>query len=1128
MSLTSFLEHIQSHPEINLSAQKLSKKCARIHWSGIFGSARSLYASAVANQCPGHHVFILNDKEEAAYFLNDLQGIYPDDARIVFYPASYKVPYQLEEVDNANVVARTEALKKLSTASNCWIITYPEALFEKVLTKKKLVSHTMKIEVGKSYSLDFINELLLEYQFDRVNYVYEPGQFSIRGGIVDVFSYASDMPFRIEFFGNEVESIRTFDAADQLSIKTHSFFNIVPNIQGEMILEGKDSFFQYLQGDISIWIDSIEKAKETLHGEFEKAQGIYETLSDEIKQTIPSDLFINDKGLVSNLELHKVIEFGTGCFFKESEKIAFELSPQTSFNKNFDLLIKDLRGHQKKQFKNYIFSNQPKQIERLYQIFEDIGSDVEFIPMNLSLHEGFVCKTLKIVCYTDHQLFERYHRFRLKEGFRKAKQALTLKEIYNLQKGDYVTHIDHGVGQFSGLETIDVNKKKQEAIRLIYKGGDVLYVGIHSLHRISKFTGKDGSVPKMNKLGTQTWNTLKTKTKKKIKELAFDLIKLYAKRKNQPGFTFSEDTYLQNELEASFIFEDTPDQFKATQDVKKDMESKTPMDRLICGDVGFGKTEVAVRAAFKAVADNKQVAVLVPTTILSLQHYRSFTERLSEFPCNIDYLNRFKSTRETTKTIQKLKSGETDILIGTHAIVSERIKFKDLGLMIIDEEQKFGVAVKDKLKTLRSSVDTLTLTATPIPRTLQFSLMGARDLSIINTPPPNRQPVLTEIISLNEETIRDAISYEVSRGGQVFFVNNRISNINEIAGMIQRLCPGVRVAIGHGQMDGKLLEKTMLDFIKGAFDVLIATTIIESGIDISNANTIIINDAQHFGLSDLHQLRGRVGRSNKKAFCYLIAPKFSLLSSEARKRLEALVQFTDLGSGFNIAMKDLDIRGAGNMLGGEQSGFISEIGFEMYQKILNEAMKELRDDEFKDLFSERTTDQMGTFSSDCIFETDHEVRIPDTYVNDVTERLSLYQELDHIESMEKLLEFEERMVDRFGQLPDQVKDLFFSFELRWLAKKMGMERLVIKSEKMVGWFISDPKSPFYETEVFSELLKTIMTMGQGYRLIQKTDKLRLVIEPITNIREAYKKLEALYPGKVPEATPDTIEKASNN
>ena len=882
-----------------------------------------------------------------------------------------------------------------------------------------------------------------------------------------------------------------------------------------------DSFFQYLNGDITIWIDSIERAKESIKKEFDKANKIYESLNQEIKKTLPSDLFINDNDFILNLENLKVIEMGTQSYFKDTTVINFELLPQPSFNKNFNLLIDDLAENQKNKFQNYIFSNQPKQIERLYQIFEDIGGDVAFTPISTALHEGFICKTLKLVCYTDHQLFERYHRFRLKEGFRKAKQALTLKEIYNLQKGDYVTHIDHGVGQFSGLETIDVNNKKQEAIRLIYKDGDVLYVGIHSLHRISKFTGKEGSVPKMNKLGTQSWNTLKSKTKKKIKELAFDLIKLYAKRKNQPGYSFTADTYLQNELEASFIFEDTPDQFKATQDVKKDMESKTPMDRLICGDVGFGKTEVAIRAAFKAVADSKQVAVLVPTTILSLQHYRSFKERLGEFPCNIDYVNRFKSAKETTKTIEKLKSGEIDILIGTHAIVSDRIKFKDLGLMIIDEEQKFGVAVKDKLKTMRTSVDTLTLTATPIPRTLQFSLMGARDLSIINTPPPNRQPVLTEIISLNEETIRDAISYEVSRGGQVFFVNNRIANIQEIAGMIQRLCPGVRVGIGHGQMDGKVLEQNMLNFIKGAYDVLIATTIIESGIDISNANTIIINNANNFGLSDLHQLRGRVGRSNKKAFCYLIAPKFSLLSSEARKRLEALVQFTDLGSGFNIAMKDLDIRGAGNMLGGEQSGFISEIGFEMYQKILNEAMKELRNDEFKDLFNERTTDQMGSYSEDCIFETDYEVRIPDHYVNDVTERLSLYQELDHIESMEKLLEFETRMKDRFGTIPKEVKELFFSFELRWLAQKLGLERLVIKSEKMVGWFIADPTSSFYQTDVFSELLKKIMNMGQGYRLIQKQDKLRLVVEPISNIREAYQKLNALYEEKEAIESTDT-------
>ena len=773
------------------------------------------------------------------------------------------------------------------------------------------------------------------------------------------------------------------------------------------------------------------------------------------------------------------------------------------------MLRGDLQNYLKAGFTIHFYSNQPRQLERIEQIFEDTGEPISFIRNHYALHEGFVAPTLKLLCYTDHQVFERYHRFQLKEGFRQASQALTLKELYNLQKGDYVTHIDHGVGMFSGLETIDVNGKPQEAVRLVYKDGDVLYVGIHSLHRISKFTGKEGAIPKVNKLGTQAWSTLKNKTKKKIKELAYDLIQLYAKRKAQPGFAFSEDTYLQNELEASFMYEDTQDQFKATQEVKKDMESSLPMDRLICGDVGFGKTEVAVRAAFKAVCDGKQVAILVPTTILSMQHFRTFKERLKDFPCTVDYINRFKSTKDTADTVQRLKDGKIDVLIGTHALVAGKIKFKDLGLMIIDEEQKFGVAVKDKLKTIRATVDTLTLTATPIPRTLQFSLMGARDLSIINTPPPNRQPVLTEIISFDEEIIRDAISYEVSRGGQVFFVNNRVSNLMEISGLLQRLCPGLRVAIGHGQMDGDKLEQVMMDFMEGNYDVLLATTIIESGIDISNANTIIINEAHQFGLSDLHQLRGRVGRSNKKGFCYLIAPRFSVLNSEARKRLEALVQFSDLGSGFNIAMKDLDIRGAGNMLGGEQSGFISEIGFEMYQKILNEALQELRESEFKDLFDERTTDSFQAYVNECQFESDFEVRLPDTYVNNVAERLSLYQALDNLKTENELEQFRQELIDRFGPIPKAGKELLFSFQLRWLAQELGMERIVIKSSKLVASFISNPQSPFYESETFSELMDKINRIGKGYRLLQKDDKLRLVIEPVLHIKDAYEKLQAL-------------------
>jgi transcription-repair coupling factor (superfamily II helicase) len=1095
--------------QIDATANQLQFAGTHIHWKGLVGSSRSLCASALAEQTPGHHLFVLNDKEEAAYFLNDLEGLFPDDKRVLFYPASYRVPYQLEETDNANVVSRAEVLEKINNGSNVWVVTYPKALFEKVPTQKKLSENTLRVEVGKTYSIDFINELLMEYHFERVDFVYEPGQFSIRGGIVDVFSYSNDHPFRIEFFGDEVESIRTFDASSQLSLTTHKHFNIIPNVQGQLNLEGNGSFFEFLGKNVTLWLSSFDQLTSTLEKEYEKSVKIFSSLSDTVKRTIPSELYLHPSDVIKEIDTYNCIEWGPEFHFKADQVFSFDFLPQPSFNKNFDLLRQDFVNRTEQRFTNLIFSNQPKQIDRLYQIFEDIGGGVEFKPIPIALHEGFISPSQKLVCYTDHQLFERYHRFRLKEGFRQAKQALTLKEIYNLQKGDYVTHIDHGVGQFSGLETIDVNGKPQEAIRLVYKDGDVLYVGIHSLHRISKFTGKDGSVPKMNKLGTQAWTNLKNKTKKKIKELAFDLIQLYAKRKSQPGFAFNEDTYLQNELEASFMYEDTPDQLKATEAIKKDMESPTPMDRLICGDVGFGKTEVAIRAAFKAATDGKQVAILVPTTILSMQHYRSFKERLKDFPVTVDYINRFKSSKDTTETLKKLADGKIDILIGTHAVVAERVKFKDLGLMIIDEEQKFGVAVKDKLKTMRATVDTLTLTATPIPRTLQFSLMGARDLSIINTPPPNRQPVLTEIILFNEETIRDAIAYEVSRGGQVFFVHNRLANIREISGMISRLCPGVRVGIGHGQMDGKQLEKIMFDFINGEYDVLLATTIIESGIDISNANTIIINDAHNFGLSDLHQLRGRVGRSNKKGFCYLVAPPFSIMTSDSRKRLEALVQFSDLGSGFNIAMKDLDIRGAGNMLGGEQSGFISEIGFEMYQKILNEAIDELRESEFKELFEERTTDSMLHFVKDCILETDLEVRIPDDYVNNVAERLSLYQEMDNLKNEAELQKFSEMLIDRFGPLPKQVNELVLSFRLRWLAEEIGLERLVIKSGKMVGYFISNPQSPFYETDMFQQVLNYIQRNGQGCKLSEQNDKLRIVFADVKHIKHAFEQISTI-------------------
>ena len=1109
MDVKSLKASFASLEQVESTANQLQIIGSKLKWTGLIGSSKSITAAAVASQSPGNHVFILEDKEQAAYFLNDLQGMYPDNSNILFFPASYRVPYEIEKTDNANVVARAVVLDKVAKSKNTWIVTYPKALIEKIPSKKILAKSTLKVEVDKSYSIDFINETLMEVGFDRVDFVYEPGQYSIRGGIIDVFSFSNDHPFRIEFFGDDVESIRTFDAGTQLSINTHKHFNIVPNIQGGQMQVGNVSFFEFVGEATTIWANSLQHSIDRIEKEYKKAVKVFDSLETTTTPTIPSLLFLHQSDISSSYEKHSVVEFGTDRYFKNSEERLFDFKPQPSFNKNFDLLTEDLSLRKKSGFTNLIFSNQPKQIERLDQIFSDMESGVEFSPMHLALHEGFISPSNKLTCFTDHQIFERYHRFKLKEGFRQAKQAITLKELYNLQRGDFVTHIDHGVGKFSGLETIDVNGKPQEAIRLIYKDNDVLYVGIHSLHRISKFTGKDGTAPKMNKLGTQTWATLKKKTKKKIKELAFDLIKLYAKRKSQPGFAFSPDTYLQNELEASFMFEDTPDQLKATIAVKEDMESKTPMDRLVCGDVGFGKTEIAVRAAFKAVADNKQVAILVPTTILSMQHYRSFKERLKEFPCTVDYINRFKTAKETKETLKKLADGKIDNLIGTHAIASERVKFKDLGLMIIDEEQKFGVSVKDKLKTLRATVDTLTLTATPIPRTLQFSLMGARDLSIINTPPPNRQPVLTEIVGFNEEQIRDAVAYEVSRGGQVFFVHNRLQNIQEVSGMIQRLCPGVRVAIGHGQMDGKSLEKIMMGFINHEYDVLLATTIIESGIDISNANTIIINNSQNFGISDLHQLRGRVGRSNKKAFCYLIAPPTSSMTSEARKRLEALVQFSDLGSGFNIAMKDLDIRGAGNMLGGEQSGFISDIGFEMYQKILNEAMDELRESEFKDLFSERNSDQLFQFVNDCVLETDLEVRIPDDYVNNVAERLSIYQAMDGLKTDEELDTYRLKLIDRFGPIPAQVDELILSFRLRWFAQKLGIEKLVLKSGKMIGYFVVNPQSKFYESTVFTKVLDFMQHNPNEGKLSEKNDKLRIILSDVGSIQNAFSRFEKI-------------------
>jgi transcription-repair coupling factor (superfamily II helicase) len=871
-------------------------------------------------------------------------------------------------------------------------------------------------------------------------------------------------------------------------------------------------------------LDRIEKA-------FLQAETAFNKLESVIEQLPPSELYIHKDVFSKQLLAISLVEFGNHFSLSPTKVISYNFSPQPSFNKNFNFLFDNLNATTRNGYEILIFAENYKQIERLEKIFEDIssnspllrrgaGGEVSNSPLQWKgiggevIHEGFIDNDLKIACYTDHQIFDRYHRFRLKDTFNKKNEALTLKELKGLNPGDYITHIDYGVGRYGGLETIEVNGKMQETIRLVYKDYDVVNISIHSLHRIAKYSGKEGTEPKVNKLGSNNWAILKQKTKKRVKEIAFDLIQLYAKRKALKGFQFSPDNYLQNELEASFIYEDTPDQVKATADVKRDMEKEFPMDRLICGDVGFGKTEIAIRAAFKAVCDSKQVAVLVPTTILALQHYKTFSERLKDLPCKVDYINRFKTAKQQKETLEKVEKGQVDILIGTHGIVGKNVKWKDLGLMIIDEEQKFGVAVKDKLKTLKTSVDSLTLTATPIPRTLQFSMMGARDLSIINTPPPNRYPVQTELHTFNEEIIRDAITFEVSRGGQVFFVHNRVQDIMQIAAMINKLCPDVRVGVGHGQMEGHQLEEVMLKFVEGEYDVLVATTIIEAGLDISNANTIIINQAHMFGLSDLHQMRGRVGRSNKKAFCYLLTTPVSLLTNEARKRLKAIEEFSDLGSGFNIAMRDLDIRGAGDLLGGEQSGFINEIGFEMYQKILDEAIMELRMEnaelEIGDSYNQKVKNtDYQKFVSDCTIDTDMEILIPSDYVTNITERLTLYRELDDANNETELQLFETRLKDRFGNVPPQTIELIHTIRLRWLAMQIGFEKLLLKNNKMVGYFIPKQDSPYYQSEVFTKVLKFVQQNPRSCKMKENNGKLTLSFENVKDIDEAIKSLQPI-------------------
>lgn len=1063
------------------------------------GSSAAFIAAAIIKELAGTHLFVLNDKEEAAYFQNDLEALLGEGS-VQFFPASYRFPYQEDHTDNSNVLLRAEVLHDFNRQRKQHVVvTYPEALTERVVSKRHLKKNTLEIKQGEALSIDFINEMLFEYEFERVDFVYKPGQFSIRGGIVDIFSFSNDDPYRLEFFGDEIESIREFNPENQLSKRKLSRIHVVPNIEERLLKEERAAFFEYLPHKATLWLKNYEITADKIQEEYDKAKSIFEKLSNKDVKLEPEQLYVNADYFKETAAPHNIVEFGLKKHFDDSLSIHLNQKPQPHFNKDFEQLAKNLRDNQKLGLDNIILASSPKQVERLHRVFEDIGADVAFKTLLLPIHEGFIELDAKLACYTDHQIFERYQRFKLKEGFKKNEQALTIKELTNLQKGDFVSHIDHGVGRFDGLEKIDVNGKEQEAIRLLYSGGDLLYVSIHSLHRIAKFTSKEGAIPKINKLGSPAWKNQKAKAKKKIKEIAFDLIKLYAKRKAEKGMAFSPDTYLQTELEASFIYEDTPDQEKSTLDVKADMENEAPMDRLICGDVGFGKTEIAIRAAFKAVADGKQVAVLAPTTILTYQHYKTFSKRLKDFPCTVDYINRFKTQKQQKESLKKLAEGKIDIIIGTHRLVSKDIVFKDLGLLIIDEEQKFGVGVKDKLKTMKANVDTLTLTATPIPRTLQFSLMGARDLSIIQTPPANRIPVQTEIVPFNDEVIKQAIYYETSRDGQVFFVHNRVQNIKDIAAMIRRICPDVSVGVAHGQMEGHELEKVMLDFINYEFDVLVATTIIESGLDIPNANTIIINQAQNFGLSDLHQMRGRVGRSNKKAFCYLLSPPLSSLTREARQRLKAIAQFSDLGSGINIAMRDLDIRGAGNLLGGEQSGFISEIGFEMYQKILDEALTELKENEFKDLFEDKQQEILQQFVKDTQIDTDLEFLIPDTYVNNVEERLILYQKLSDMEKEADLQAFHAELEDRFGAIPRETERLFDLLRLRRLAKRVGFEKLVLKNQKMLCYFISNQESPYYQSSRFQAVLEFIKTHPTKGQMKEKNDKLLMSFSGIKDI-----------------------------
>ncbi len=1128
MNEQSLFERFHNSPLLNnladrIAMSKLENKPFQAFLQNLNGSAAAFVLQTIfthSKTAHFNHIIVLNDAEEAAYFFNSIESV-TEAMDLFYFPSSYKTPQNFSLLNPSHVMLRTEALTKISMGGNKKIIvTYPEALFEKVIMPNTLQQNMIQIKTNDNLQLNELMQSLIDYGFQRTDFVYEPGQFALRGGIFDIYSFGNEQPYRIELFGEEVDSIRLFDPATQLSERKLLQVNIIPNVTTQFEETEKIPLLTFMTNDTLVWLKDWNVIAKRGNDQYEALNDFIEhhasanKIDDQDAHKRHSVLadFVRVEETQKQLATKSILEWGFQQQLTE-EKFIFNTQVQPSFNRKFEMLIENLQSLEKKGYQLFIFAEQPKQLERLHAIFTDLKTEIQFTPIVKNIHEGFIDHDHKMVCYTDHQIFQRYHKYKVKQAYSKSK-AITLRTLRDLLPGDYVTHIDHGVGVYSGLQKIEVNGRWQEAVRIIYKDSDILYVNINSLHKISKYTGKEGTPPKVNKLGSDVWIKLKDKTKAKVKSIAFDLIKLYAQRKAQIGFAFSPDNYMVHELEASFIYEETLDQAKAIADVKKDMEAAAPMDRLVCGDVGFGKTEVAVRAAFKAAIDGKQVAVLVPTTILAFQHFKTFTDRLKDFPVTIDFLNRFKSSAQKKETIEKVKQGKIDILVGTHGILGKEVQFKDLGLMVIDEEQKFGVGHKEKLKTLRTNVDCLTLTATPIPRTLHFSLMGARDLSIINTAPANRQPIHTEVQIFNEDTIRESIYFETERGGQVFFIHNRVQGLAEMCATIQRLCPDISIGYAHGQLEGHQLEEKILDFIERRYDVLVCTNIVESGVDIPNVNTIIVNNAHQFGLSDLHQLRGRVGRSNKKAFCYLLAPPISTLPDDSRKRLQTLEQFSELGSGFQIAMRDLDIRGAGNLLGGEQSGFMAEIGFEMYQKILAEAVRELKRSDFKELFEEEISKQ-DDFVQDCTIDTDLEIMIPDSYVESIGERLSLYTRMDQTENDEELALMETELIDRFGPIPNSVNDLFITLRCRRIAIALGFEKMTLKEDTLRCFFVNRPDSPYFESNTFKQLLDYAQKNMNKAHFKQVGRSFILIIKEVQSMQHCYTTLEKIHAGVFP-------------